>query len=62
MSKDKFVVVQVNDELQVKKFIADLREAIACSRDTGGLYSAFLPLKNGQILQVEVALSIEPKG
>lgn len=52
----KFHTVRVNDARELKKFIADLREAAEKSNDSGGCYAAFLGLANGQRLQVEVGL------
>jgi hypothetical protein len=52
----KYVTVRVNGVDSLAKFIDDLQLARSDSKHTGGTYSAFLLLANGQKLQVEIAL------
>ena len=52
----KYQTVRVNDSTGLEKFIKELRAATLQSKETGGCYSAFLPLANGQKLQIEVGL------
>ena len=54
----KYLTVRVNDPRDVAQFIADLKQSVKDSVSTGGCYSAFLALANGQKLQVEVGLPL----
>jgi hypothetical protein len=54
---DKLVTVRCNRVEALAKFIADLRIAEESSCASGGLYSAFLKLKDDQVLQVEIGIT-----
>jgi hypothetical protein len=57
----KFVTVTVNGTEALASFIDALQAARSDSKYTGGTYSAFLKLANGQTLQVEIALPLTPE-
>ena len=51
----EFQVVRLTDRTMVQRFIADLKEALKGSINTGGSYSAFVYLDTaGKTLQIEV--------
>jgi hypothetical protein len=56
---EKYLVVRMNNRADLAKFIDDLVVARKASKDTGGVYSAFVKLANGQTLQIEIGLPIE---
>lgn len=55
----RYIRAAVNSEQEVEAFILTLREAAKNSRESGGLYTAFLHLKQGQVLAVEIGIPIE---
>ena len=59
--RPKYLIVRAEDTLYLRKFIADLQDAMKMSRDTGGCYSAFLKRDGGPVLQVEVHLPFVAK-
>jgi hypothetical protein len=53
--KKKFLRVVSRDLQEVREFIDALVVAVHSARDSGGTYSAFLPLRGGvNVLQIEV--------
>lgn len=56
MTAPKYVKAEVNSEQDVEKFISALRSATKSSKDSGGLYTAFLTLRDGTKLAVEIGL------
>ena len=57
----KYVVCRVTGTEGLAEFIAKLIAARHASKETGGLYSAFLHLADGQVLQLEIGLPTERK-
>jgi hypothetical protein len=60
-AKHEYVVFRVDGVKPLAKFIDDLKIARTASRDTGGVYNAFLHLADGRILQLEIGLTLEEK-
>lgn len=49
----KFTVVHATDEREIHKFVDALLNALNAAKVSGGIYSAFLPVKEGK-LQIEI--------
>ncbi len=54
-------VFRIKDRTLLKDFLWELRSARGESERTGGMYSAFLYLENGDSIQFEVWLPMMPK-
>jgi hypothetical protein len=53
---DKYILETVVSTEELHMFIEDLRTAARASRDTGGTYTAFLCLKDGRKLALQIHL------
>lgn len=58
---ERYVYANVNDAQELKKFIRELEVAAQDSQASGGVYTAFLRLKSGQRLAVEIGFPITTK-
>lgn len=55
------VLVRLNDREDIEQFIEGLKTALAESRSSGGIYSAFAHQRGGAPFQVEIQVPFEQK-